>query len=124
MIKIGRYVTGDFNYKFWFGVQSSSDIEEFGGESITTPQWSWSKKELDDIKKKVSTLKKDFKNKHKMTYKQFMNKMRKKGCTLSSDDKETETKKWESMCKDASKIDLGEHIIKALKNEEYIEVSY
>ena len=28
---MGRYVSGDIEYKFWFGIQPSEDIQDFGG---------------------------------------------------------------------------------------------
>jgi len=108
---MGRYVTGDFEYKFWFGVQSSSDITEFGGSDCDSGQinWQWTKEELPEIVAKVKTLKTEFKESYHTSFAEYM-----KGI------EETHVIPIEDTAKGrlASKIDLGEHIIKALRDSE------
>jgi hypothetical protein len=113
---MGRYVSGDFEYKFWFACQPSSDILEYGEEEERSSMKNiYIKKEnLKTIKAKVNNYKKEFKNKFKTTYKAFMNKMEKKGYLSASDDEETQTEKWGLMSREASRINLGEVIISNL----------
>ena len=37
---MGRYYTGDIEGKFWFGVQSSDDAEQFGSVECTTVSYN------------------------------------------------------------------------------------
>lgn len=113
---MGRYVSGDFEYKFWFACQPSSDILEYGEEEERSSMKNIYIKieNLKIIKAKVNNYKKEFKEKFKMTYKKFMTKMEKKGYLSASDDKETNTEMWGDMSREASRIHLGETIIENL----------
>ena len=108
---MGRYITGDFDYKFWFGVQSSGDIMEFGGSDCheNTIAWQWTKEELPEIVAKVKTLKAEFKEAYKISFAEYMKEIEESGI-IPSEDKDKEML--------AAKIDLGEHIIKALRDSE------
>lgn len=113
---MGRYMTGDLEYKFWFGVQSSEDIYEFGfeeSEDSVRGYFPISKKK--DIEATVSVFKKGFKVKFKMTYEQFNDTMNKKGYSMSSSDPETETEVWKEKCRLAAKISLGTCILEGFK---------
>ena len=114
---MGRYCTGDLEYKFWFACQPTGDILEYGVEDTSYIQVMVCYDQLKNIQEKVKTLKTKFRKKHKTTYSKFMNKIDKKGYLSSTKDKETTTNHWESMSRDASKIYLGEEIIKALKDK-------
>lgn len=115
---MGRFVTvdGEYLHKFWFGVQGSGDILEFGWEDDGINGYI-DYECLDDHIKKVDEAKKKFKKKHDLSFFQFMKKMKEKGYQKSSSDEETNTDKWASMCRDASFIDLGNKIIKKLKKD-------
>jgi len=67
---MGRYVTGDFEYKFMFGVQPSSDIEMFGGCELDTNNinWAWNEKDLPVIKEALKELNKKMKEKTNHTF--------------------------------------------------------
>jgi len=119
---MGRYVTGDFEHKFWFGCQPSEDIEDFGGYKELCHKWS--EDDLEEAKSNVKELKEKFKDEHKISFKKAMHKIETKGYSSSTEDKETETKKWGSMCRDASKIQLGERIVKAITELGEVNVCY
>lgn len=120
---MGRYVTGDFDYKFWFATQSSTDIEEFGGYEDTNIHWGWSSDDLPDITNHIRELKFAFKKAHGLTYKEFIKILDDKGYISGSNDKETQTDIWATKCKDASLIDLGEHIRNAVKKLDSVYVT-
>ena len=125
---MGRYITGDLDFKFWFGIQATEDILEYGVEEeldYIPVVVEFSK--LKEIKEKVKRFKKEFRESFKMSYKMFRKKLDKKGCLESSDDKETHTKKWRKMLEKASKISLGEKVLKALKekgDDLYLQAEY
>jgi len=125
VFNIGRYFTGDIEGKFWFASQPSSDMLEYGHDrSDGHIQAVIYHEELKEIKDKVATFKAEFKKNFKMTYKKFMSKMNKKGYMTDSNDKETKTKKWGEMCREASRIELGDKVITALidkKDDLYVE---
>jgi hypothetical protein len=122
---MGRYYTGDIEGKFWFASQPTSDLLEFGEDrndsNLNVVVYYDNLKEIED---KINLLKKSFKKRFKITYKIFLKKMDQKGYQSSSKDKETQTKKWDKMCREASKLELGLKILKALKEKKddlYIE---
>ena len=49
---MGRYVNGDIEHKFWFAVQPSSDIMDFGGR-IPNDSWSWDEDDLPICDKEI-----------------------------------------------------------------------
>lgn len=55
--RMGRYAffSTDYEYKFWFAIQSSEDIWEFGGEEINEdiPEHRWTSADLEYIKAKL-----------------------------------------------------------------------
>jgi hypothetical protein len=59
---MGRYVSGDFEYKFWFACQPSSDILEYGEEEERSSMKNIYIKieNLKIIKAKVNNYKKEF----------------------------------------------------------------
>jgi len=115
---MGRYYTGDIEGKFWFGSQPSSDILEYGqDDSDSRIQATIYYEELDEIKEKVAKFKAEFEKKFKMTYKKFMALIKKQGYLTSSNDKTTQTIKWGKMCREASRIELGDKVIKGLKDK-------
>lgn len=70
---MGRYAnfnTG-FEYKFWFGVQPSEDIQKFGGaswddydEQSNTMTYEWTKEDIPLIQKKLEYMKEKYKYNH------------------------------------------------------------
>ena len=116
---MGRYYTGDIEGKFWFGVQPTGDLLEFGSDrSESSLNVVVYYEEFKFHKKKLENLKINFKKNFKITYKDFIRKMNKKGSS------ETNTPEWKKMCREASLIELGDKIIKALKDKKddlYIE---
>jgi len=124
MGRVYTFDTGETG-KFWFGSQPTSDLLEFGNdESESRVRVCVYFEELKEHKKKVENLKKKFQERFNISYKVFMKVMNKKGYMSSSSDKQTQTKKWSKMCREASLIELGDKIVKALKNKQddlYIE---
>jgi len=58
VFKIGRYISGDIDHKFWFAVQSSNDADYFGVEgSQESISYYFDKDNLKDIKKGIKTCK-------------------------------------------------------------------
>ena len=70
---MGRYAnfnTG-FEYKFWFGIQPSQDIEKFGGtpsgeydEVCNRSEHEWTQEDIPLIEKKLSYMKEKYKITH------------------------------------------------------------
>ena len=58
---MGRYYSGDIEGKFWFGIQSSTDANFFGGEEYQTQEMNYffDKGDLDTIKEGIKTCKKE-----------------------------------------------------------------
>jgi len=113
---MGRYISGDFDFKFWFACQPSSDILEFGSQRDDNIHAVIYFDELENIKTKVADYKLKFKKKYfEFSYEEFMKKMETKGYLSASDDKETNTKVWADMSREASRISLGDTIIKELE---------
>lgn len=115
------------DYKFWFAVQDTVDLLEYGEEEDEMLHATIPFENLQEIKDKVKRLKKDFEVEFEISYKEFMDKIEKKGYTGSSDDPETNTDKWNDMCKSASLINLGVEVIKSLKDKGedlYVEAEY
>ena len=52
---MGRYYSGDIEGKFWFGIQSSTDAEFFGGEGYQPEEMNYwfEKSDLDTIKEVI-----------------------------------------------------------------------
>lgn len=112
---MGRYLTvnGETLHKFWFGCQSSSDILEYGCERQVIVG-SILFEELEEIIEKVNRFKAEFEKEFKLTYDSFME---------NTENMENIEKK-DLMFKLASRIDLGEKIIKKLeetKDDLYFE---
>ena len=53
---MGRYYSGDIEGKFWFGVQSSTDSEFFGGEEVTGSfkAYHFDEDDLNSLKKGIA----------------------------------------------------------------------
>jgi hypothetical protein len=113
---MGRYITGSFEYKFWFGSQPSDDILEFAKQDESI-HCRIDFEDLKEIKTKVIKFKADFKEQFGIEYKDFMKKINKKGYLSSSDDAETNTTTWEEMSRCASRIQLGLKCIKELNEQ-------
>ncbi|OGV70646.1 MAG: hypothetical protein A2283_11520 [Lentisphaerae bacterium RIFOXYA12_FULL_48_11] len=120
---MGRYYWGDIEGKFWFGVQPTSDLLEFGHDESESRLNVWIPfDDLQDIAEKLRTLKKAFR-KHGITFQAFMTRLD-KGSTKA---KEAKTAKWQTMCREASLIELGEKILIELKKKKddlYISGDY
>ena len=111
---MGRYITGDFEYKFWFAVQPTSDILAYGYERQDVILANILYSDLNKIKEKVEGYKKDFKRRFKTDYKTFMKKV----------EKSYQPSKQKERLRLASLIDLGERVIKELKSKKddlYVE---
>lgn len=56
---MGRYITGDIEHKFWFGVQSSDDADFFGvsGEEPSTISYYYSGGDLAKVEEGIATCK-------------------------------------------------------------------
>ena len=121
---MGRYVSGDFEYKFWFATQPSIDIELFGGHGYETHNWVWDKEDLPTIQSTLKKFEKIFKKRFRISVHVFFKKMGKKGYTTSSNDKETNTKKWKEMCRLASIISLGRIILESVKEKDNVDVCF
>ena len=113
---MGRWARGNnFEYKFWFACQDTADILTFGEEVTDVLNVNICYDDLAKIEEKVKILKEEFKALFGLEYAEFMDKIEKKGYLSSSNDEETQTDSWNGMSKKASKINLGEEVIKALK---------
>lgn len=121
---MGRYISGDFDYKFWFAVQPSSDITEFGGYNNTSPSWCWSEEDLPYIKEKLNELEKQFEKDFSISVDDFLGKIEKKGYLMSSGDEETKTEKWQLMSKAGAKIALGRKIKAQVEKQGDVYVDY
>jgi len=66
---MGRYITGDLDYKFWFGVQSSDDADFFGvtGQQPEELEYYFSIEDLPKVKEGIEKCKEALgKNKAKL----------------------------------------------------------
>lgn len=81
-------------------------------------------KDLPKVTEKLKELEKRFRDLWGIAFDDFMQKIHDKGYLSSSKDEETQTKEWDAMSRDASRIDLGRTIKKALEDNDYLEVSY
>ena len=56
---MGRYYSGDIEGKFWFGIQSSTDADFFGGEGYQPEEMNYwfEKSDLDTIKEGIKICK-------------------------------------------------------------------
>lgn len=115
---MGRYLDldGESDFKFWFGSQPSDDILEFGTQNDGISGTIYFD-ELERIEKEHNNRIIEFNKKFNITFDEFMKKIEDKGYLTSSDDPETSTDKWKKMSRDASLIDLGNHIITKLKDK-------
>jgi len=120
---MGRYYSGDVEGKFWFGVQPTADLLEFGYDrsdrhlNVVVPYDN-----LREIAGRLKTLKKAFK-KHGRTFEAFI-KVLNSGGRASQKKRKINPTRWQMMCRDASLIELGEKILTALrekKDDLYIE---
>lgn len=121
---MGRYVTGDFEFKFWFAVQPSSDIMEFGGQEMDhTIRWCWEKDDLPTIKKKIKDIEEQIERETGKSAKHWNAKITQKGCIYASTDPETHSEKWKAMLPLLAKWSLGKEIEKVVKKlgEVYVE---
>jgi hypothetical protein len=110
---MGRYYWGDIEGKFWFAVQPTSDLLEFGHDrNDTSLNVVVYFDDLQDNREKLRKLKKDFR-KHGMTFEEFMTRMDNNGFEKT----QMRTAEWQAMCREASLISLGEKIVKALKDK-------
>ena len=114
---MGRYYWGDIEGKFWFGVQPTADLLEFGHAerdstrlNVVVPY-----KRLTAIAKQVKTWKADFR-KHGISFTDFMARL---ALSEAGVRRPTDTDKanWKTMCREASLISLGEQIVKRLKSK-------
>ena len=112
---MGRYLGGDLDYKFWFGVQPSDDILLYGHQEERINGYV-NYEDLDKIIEQVKGYKDEFKEKFGITYDEFMKKIKDKGYLSSSSDEETNADKWGEMSSLASRIDLGDKVIKYLND--------
>ncbi|MDD5519573.1 MAG: hypothetical protein PHI84_02015 [Kiritimatiellae bacterium] len=113
---MGRYYSGDVEGKFWFGVQPTSDLLEFGYDrsdcnlNVIVPYDN-----LREIGRKLKALKKAF-LKHGATFESFMKVLNSGGSTARKKREKNPTR-WQTMCRDASLIELGEKILTALRQK-------
>ena len=107
----GRYKKPSLNYKFWTAIQSSGDIKKYGDEYDPYHEhFIINNKDLPIIKQQVKKDKEKFKKKHKVSYETFM----KNTPEWMTGEHRKKNKK---ALEDASRIDLGEHVITALQKE-------
>jgi hypothetical protein len=116
--KVGRYITGDLEHKFWFGVQDTDDIFNYGSEETGIIRVVVFFDDLNKIENKVARFKQEFKRDFIISFDEFMDKIEKKGYLTSSADEETNTEEWNKMSVLASRIELGVKIIKELNKKQ------
>lgn len=113
---MGRYYSGDIEGKFWFAVQSSEDASFFGG-SESEPNYLnyyFGTNDLDDIKKGISTCKKEL-----GTYKKKLKKFFKENSYYN--DKDLSNKfnisqnKIKTILEWYARLELGEKILKCVE---------
>ena len=116
------YFSNGESYKFWFGVQSSSEITEFGGREKNPENinWEWSEKDLPLINKKLEEVKSNFLTDIGYSYEEFMQKIEDKGYISSTTDQETQTAVWKEAENKASFINLGEVIKKGIEEDKHL----
>lgn len=124
---MGRYYWGDIEGKFWFGVQPTSDLLEFGHDESGSRLNVWVPfDDLQDIEEKLKTLKRAFR-KHGMPFQEFMAQLGTDGYATGGKNKEIPAAKWRTLCREASLISLGEKILAELKKKKddlYISGDY
>ena len=113
---MGRYYSGDIEGKFWFAIQSSEDASFFGG-SESEPNYLnyyFETNDLDDIKKGISTCKKEL-----GIYEEKLKKFFKKN--NSYNDKDLSNKfdisqdKTKTILEWYARLELGKKILKCVK---------
>ena len=120
---MGRYVNGDIEHKFWFAVQPSSDIMDFGGR-IPNDSWSWDEDDLPICDKEIKRVNKVCKKETGLSARNWLSKVNVKGWIMSTDDPETETELWKKAMPYAAKFQLGIRIRRAIKLYGYVSCEF
>jgi hypothetical protein len=116
---MGRFINGDIEHKFWFGVQASNDADFFGvtGEQPEELEYYFDKDNLPAIEKGIDTCKCKL-NEDKQKLDKFFEKndayndeMIMK-CLNVTKEKAKEQLKW------YARLELGEKILKCVKEED------
>ena len=116
---MGRYYSGDIEGKFWFAIQSSEDASFFGG-SESEPNYLnyyFRIKDLDNIKKGISTCKKEL-----GTYEKKLKKFFKENNCYN--DKDLSNKfnisqnKIKTILEWYARLELGEKILKCVEEND------
>lgn len=117
MFKIGRYISGDIDHKFWFAVQSSNDADFFGVEGCEPNyiEYFFDETNLKDIEKGIKTCKENLgENKEKLD--KFFNTDGKEGYNDEMMVKFGFHKgKVKHLLEWYARLDLGEKILKCVK---------
>ena len=119
---MGRYVTGDIEHKFWFGIQPSEDIQDFGGFQ---PQdiWAWNQSDLEQCDEERNVNKQCLEETG-ISARNWLSKVNIKGYVWSTRDSTTETKLWKKAMPYAAKFQLGMKIRRAIKKYDNVECVY
>ncbi len=113
--EVGQEVDDTWVHKFWLGVQSS-DVSGYLNQY--EPSFMLADLEVNqefDIKKRVAKLKRAFKQRHNITYEQYMKSIE-GGISVADSKPLVES--------DASEINLGEHLLKTIKNMKVAGIDY
>ena len=120
---MGRYVSGDIEYKFWFGIQPSEDIQDFGGFR-PEDSWAWGQSDLEQCNEEIRSVNKQCLEETGISARNWLSKVNIKGYTWSTRDPETESKLWKKAMRYAAKFQLGMKIRRAIKKYNYVECVY
>lgn len=120
---MGRYAnfSNGEEYKFWYAVQPSSDVTEFGGQKSIPENvihWEWNEEDIPLIEAKLDAKKSSFKDDFDYSYEDFIKKVEGE----VSYDEETQTTKWAESLRRASFINLGEVILEGLRKDKTLSV--
>ncbi len=123
---MGRFYDGSISGKFWFGVQSSNDAEFFGVEGTQNfLNFYFEERDLPEIKEGIKTCNKKLKP-YKTKLKNFFKE--KKGynneqliTALDLKDEENATGKVAILLEWYARLELGEKILKCVKEEGYCD---
>lgn len=123
---MGRYYQGDINGKFWFGVQSSDDANNFGGaeielqdeetDDIMELEYFFTKEDLETIDEGIQTCITDL-GEHKKGLDEFF-----ENCNGYNDDQVMkhlgiDKSKYKALMESYARLRLGEKIKRCVKEK-------
>lgn len=113
---MGRYYNGDIEGKFWFGVQSSDDADNFGGcgSEPSVIEYHFTEDELPAIKEGIKKCVDEL-GEYKVKLDKFFENKTGYNNEMIAEEFKVEVKKVEKLLKYYARLELGEKILKCVE---------